>query len=932
MIAGIIFSIAKTLQSIGQKQHWLNWLGCFAIVLFSHNLQACTVGACVSAGPRLASVDTAHSALLNGLFSSLLGSGSGFSISAADWNAIAQSNTSLSAYLTALQTQTSTASPSAALNAGATLTQLLNAAVTAATADGNTAAVTALGDTITQIGALGGTIKLGDLLSVSLPTGALATTKINLLELLTGAVQLFNFRNVATTPAPIGISVSALNLTGTLTAITMYAQVIEPPVYVCGAAGTQFYSAAIRVKLNLSLVSLTPGTSLLGSIAGTSNISVTLGQLQLYLDVAQAQGTISAINSLANAVTVQATPGVADLYLGTMSDTVFFSRSHTINATTDLGYASIGNLTVTLPIVGVTVVAIQAKSAAPGQAPLANQLSFSGTFPQTQTSGSSPAFISSLVTSLLANLQLQLSPSLGGVLDAAILTPLKTIVSAALSPVLSPILTSVAEPLLELLGIGIGQMQVSVDGAGLVCNLAGYGYNDTNHNAARDNGEVGCGVALYAKLISASAPSGPAVDVATIDTSSGAYSFSNVATGTYSVVIDNNATLSDIVPTLPTGWLGTETPTEIRSVAVVTDVSNQNFGLYNGSRIIGSVFKDNGSGGGTANNGVQEANESGVATVTVKAMNNTNSTLYDSTTPTTNGAYTLWIPATAGNIAINIIDVRSAPLIAVSGSVGTTGGTFTRTQDTTNFTNTIGTGYSGVNFGVVPDNSFTNDNQQTILPGAAAYYPHIFVAGTAGQLTLASTGTATPTDNWNAIIYLDSNCNGVVDSGEVPISATIAAVADQKICVVMKTQAPNDATYNARYTQSISASFSFTNAGFSAQQNRSDITIIGGTANAGLNLVKSVDKATAKSGDVLTYTIHYENKSSGTLQNLKIYDATPAFTTFGSAACSALPVGLTACTLTKQPAANGTGAIEWTFTGALTSSLSGNVTFTVTLQ
>ncbi|MDB6060176.1 MAG: hypothetical protein JWM78_279 [Verrucomicrobiaceae bacterium] len=907
-------------------------LSYFSALFFVSSATACTVGACLSAGPRLASIDTAHSALLNGLLGSLLGSGSGLSLTALDWNAIAQSNINLSVFLNALQVQTSTASPAAALNANATIAQILNAAVTAATADSNTAAVSALGNAITKIGALGGSIKLGDLLNVSLPTGALATTKINLLELITGSIQLANYKNVATTPTPIGVSVSALGLSSTLTGVNLYAQVVEPPVYICGGTGVQFYSAAIRIKLNMTLLSLTPDTALLNSIAGLLGTSLTVGQLQIYLDVAKAQGTLNSINSLANAVVVQATPGVANLYLGSMTDSVFFTRTHAINVAADLGYATIANLTVTLPIVGATVVAVQAKSAALGTAPLSDFLTFTGPFPQTKTSGTSTSFIANLLSSLATNLQLQLTPSLGGILDAALLTPLKTIINGAITPVLTTLLTSLADPLLELLGVRIGEVDVSVNGTGLVCSLSGYGYNDANHSSSRDNGEIGCGSTLYAKLIPASTPSGPAVDAVAVDTSTGAYSFSNVYNGNYTVVIDNNATLSDITPTMPSGWLGTEAPTQIRTVAVVTDVSNQNFGFFNGSRISGNVFKDNGISGAIPNNGIQEASESGVAAVIVKAMNSADAVLYDSTPTTTNGAYTLWVPAAAGNNALHIIDVRPAATIAVSGNVGTTGGTFTRTTDTVNFTNTIGTSYSGVNFGLVPDNNFSNDNQQTILPGAIAYHPHAFIAGAAGQLTFASSGVATPTSAWGAIIYRDTNCNSVVDAGEVAITAAIAVVADQKICIVIKTTSPPDAVYNARYVQTVSASFVYTTAAFSGLQNRTDITTVGRAGDAGLSLVKTVDKATAKTGDVITYTIRYENKSSGDLQNLKIYDATPAFTVFGSALCGALPTGLTGCSLTKQPTAGNTGALEWTFVGALTSGSFGTVTFNVTLQ
>jgi uncharacterized repeat protein (TIGR01451 family) len=90
-----------------------------------------------------------------------------------------------------------------------------------------------------------------------------------------------------------------------------------------------------------------------------------------------------------------------------------------------------------------------------------------------------------------------------------------------------------------------------------------------------------------------------------------------------------------------------------------------------------------------------------------------------------------------------------------------------------------------------------------------------------------------------------------------------------------------------------------------------------------------VDKATATSGTVITYTITYTNDSSGALSSIVISDATPAYTTFQSASCGALPSGVTGCSVTSQPSAGGTGAVQWTLSGNMNSSQSGIVTFSV---
>lgn len=892
---------------------------------------ACTSGACVSAGPRLASVDSTRSVLLNALVGNLLGSS--VNLSVADWNALAQGNVSLAGFLDALQAQTGAGSPSAALSANASLAQIASAAATAAQADGNTATASALNGFAAQAGGLAGTVRLGDMIKLSLPSGALASSTLNVLELVSGSAQLYNTSNVFTTPTPVSISGASLGLGGIINSVDLYAQAIEPPVYVCAPVGAQFHTGAIRIKLNLNLVSLSPDVSALTTIPGISGASATITQMQLYVEVARAEGTITAVDALANAVTVQATPGVADLYMGEIADSVFFNRSHVLNASADLGFATIGTLTVSQPLIDPITVNIQAKSYARGQAPSASTLSFTGPYPQTRTASTSAAFVANLVSDWTKNLQLQLAPSLGATLDTAILPLLKTAVSDSLAPVLTTVLTSLVDPLLETLGVRLGEVDVTVNGLVQLCGVSGTVYHDTNHNATREGTEVGCGIALYAKLVPAGSAAGPALDVVTVDPASGAYSFANVANGSYSIVIDNNATASDVTPTLPAGWLGVEPPNPVRAVTVTaSDVTHQDFGLYNGSRLSGTVFKDNGTGGGSANNGVQDGAESSLAGVAVKVSDTSGATVYDSTSSAAGGVYTLWIPAAAGTAALKVAESNPPGYVSVNGSAGNTGGSYDRTQDTVSFTHVVGTRYVNVNFADVPDNSFSGDNQQTVLPGAVAFYPHVFVAGSAGQLTLTPSGTANPPGAWSAVLYLDANCNGVVDGIEAPMSGTIGVTAEQQVCVVAKTHAPENAPYNAQYALTLGASFIYDNAGFAWSQNRSDLTTVGRATDAGLKLTKSVDKAVAKSGDAITYTIRFENQSSGALRNLKIYDATPAYTVFSAVQCNALPAELTACTVTQAPASGAAGAVEWALEGTLPSGAGGSVQFSVTVQ
>ncbi|WP_036166982.1 DUF11 domain-containing protein [Massilia sp. 9096] len=422
---------------------------------------ACSIGACVSAGPRLASVSTAQSALLGPLLSSL--TGTNISLTAADWNALAQGDVNLLGVLNALHAGANVSSPSQALAANVTLAQVAAALQAQAQAQANTSLSGALSRLQGQLAVAGATVRLADLLQVSAEPAALANTAINSLDMLSGLVQLYNRRNVLSTPTPVGVSGGALGMAGVVNSLLLSAQVIESPVYICGPAGSSFHSAAVRVKLKLDLVTLSPATTALTAIPGVYAASIAISKLDVYIESARGDGALSAVDAAAKSVTLQVTPGVADAYIGSIADEVFFNRTRTLSAS-DVGYGVIGQL-----ILNGAKVDIRVKSAARGQAPFATSVTMSGAFPQTRTVSTSTAFATNLAGSLMNNLDLTIAPSLG-LLDAAVLPVLKTLVVGALNPVLAQILTGIADPLLQLLGIGLGQMVVTVDGICQACD------------------------------------------------------------------------------------------------------------------------------------------------------------------------------------------------------------------------------------------------------------------------------------------------------------------------------------------------------------------------------------------------------------------------------------------------------------------------------
>jgi uncharacterized repeat protein (TIGR01451 family) len=455
--------------------------------------------------------------------------------------------------------------------------------------------------------------------------------------------------------------------------------------------------------------------------------------------------------------------------------------------------------------------------------------------------------------------------------------------------------------------------------------LSGFVFVDANHDGNRDTSEDWSGgTSVYVNLVQGAT----IVQSVNVPAGGGAFSFNTASVGSYTVVLTTSA--ASTTPTAPAGWLVTMPSPASYSITMNSNpIVNLTFGLFNGTKVSGTVFQDDGSGSGTANNGAKDGGEVGLANVAVK-ITDTGTTTYDQTLTDSTGAYTLWLPA--GATSVRVAETNVTGYLSTGASVGNSGGAYTRATDTIAFTNS-GLVYAGLNFGEVLNATLAPNGALTALPNSAVYYPHSFVATTTAQLTFSVTDRPSPsTPGYSEIIYRDTNCNGQFESGEPLVSGAISVAAGTTVCIMVKSYVPPGAPFDANNAITLTAQYVLTNAApaLSLSYTATDVTTVGAPKNAGLSLEKAVDKATATSGTVITYTITYTNDSSGPLSSILINDATPAYTTFQSAACTApLPSGITACSVTTQPAAGTAGNVQWTLTGSLTPTQGGTVTFSV---
>src|SRR6185503_16039253 len=381
------------------------------------------------------------------------------------------------------------------------------------------------------------------------------------------------------------------------------------------------------------------------------------------------------------------------------------------------------------------------------------------------------------------------------------------------------------------------------------------------------------------------------------------------------------------------GWTGTEQPTLVRNNVLVisVDVPNQNFGLVNGFTLTGRTFNDNGIGGGIANDGLINGSEAGLAGHQIRLTDASGSVTFSTAISAASGQFSLFIPGAVNpGTQLKVVETNPSGLLSTGGNAGSSGGTYDRAADTVTFIYGS-TNVQGLQFGNVAQNTFLNDSQQTGLPGSFVLHPHTFIANSAGQLTFSLSSVASPNiSGWTPIIYLDANCNGQLDSGEAPITGALAASFGQQICILIKDTIPLLAPFNAQHQITITASFNYSSANPVLVQAsaRTALTIVGNPTTAGLTLTKAVDKNAALPGEIITYTLTYANQSSQALNNIVVFDSTPAFTTFLSASAGPLPSNLSSVTITN-PIVGGSGPIHWTFSGALAPGQTGTVIFSV---
>ena len=104
--------------------------------------------------------------------------------------------------------------------------------------------------------------------------------------------------------------------------------------------------------------------------------------------------------------------------------------------------------------------------------------------------------------------------------------------------------------MLVLLGSLLSAHQPYPETKALITTIGGTIYHDLNEDGSLNNGEPGVGQ-IWVKLING----GVVMEVVNPNPLTGVYSFINVPSGNYSIIIDDNNDTQDIVPNAPINWM-----------------------------------------------------------------------------------------------------------------------------------------------------------------------------------------------------------------------------------------------------------------------------------------------------------------------------------------------------------------------------------------
>jgi len=356
----------------------------------------------------------------------------------------------------------------------------------------------------------------------------------------------------------------------------------------------------------------------------------------------------------------------------------------------------------------------------------------------------------------------------------------------------------------------------------------------------------------------------------------------------------------------------------------------------------GRVFIDNGIGGGTAHNAVVDGAELGTKSVVVDVLDGSGG-LLASPDVAADGSWSYDLPGTyVGNVTIRA--TPTAGFLTISEKTDGLPGLVAGDPHDGEFEfepEAFG-GQIQLDIGLVAKPTLSQDQIREIQSGQITVLPHIYEATSDGTVTFSISGeSSTPSGAFSSAIYSDLACNGEPDAA---ITGPISVVADQTICLVTRVSASSGAPNNANYSYTLNGLTTFT--GTTVTYTPTDFDVVTVTNLQGeMTLSKTVENETqstpegsSNSGsvnDVLLYRIYLRNQSDAAVDDVKVYDRTPAYTSLSEPITTPVVISPSLTCNLVVPVANSIGyegPVQWNCTGLLQPGDAGRVTFRVAIN
>lgn len=420
-------------------------------------IQACSVSS-----SEAVAFDTADAALLNATFGSLLGVP--VSLSLSDWSILVDSSVGYDVLAEAALAAAGTADLDIARQTEISVDEFLDLLAQAASAAGLHDAALLLSGLSNSPGVdlLSATLSLSDIADIDTTTDAAGSAFIRLFDAVQITAQVVSTKT-AGTPVEALVNPAALGLEATVASIVISSKAVTSNPLRCLPVGGVVNTASVRTRVSIDLVDAEIGSD---TILGIADISVTLAGFDVYAITGPGQGTWTMVDLINAALGLDASPGAANQFLGSIDEGDFFNPAVPITVA-DVSFGAVGLVSID-PVIGPPLqTALRLRSIAEGSTPQPIPLVFGPEFPETNTAGNAETYGGNLAQTTLANTEVDVEATGNGTIDA-VLGQIVTIAVDALSTVdtalIQPPLEEVVIPALSNQGASVGEMTVLASG------------------------------------------------------------------------------------------------------------------------------------------------------------------------------------------------------------------------------------------------------------------------------------------------------------------------------------------------------------------------------------------------------------------------------------------------------------------------------------